>query len=164
MANLTELSQWEAGIYQLETTDSVEAGAGGISNEQARLLGNRTKWLKDKLLKSIPKNSGYITGIDINAHTVGYSYSVGGNFTAAVITQDIALAEVIRVTMANNMGSTNYKVLPPSIRSLGTFDSDNNIMPVVYKVISNTQFDIILEEIANSTQNLRMDFDVISLD
>jgi len=24
MANLTELSQWETGIYQLETTDPVE--------------------------------------------------------------------------------------------------------------------------------------------
>jgi hypothetical protein len=48
MANLTELSQWENGIYQLETTDSVEAGAGGLSNEQARLLGNRTKWLYDR--------------------------------------------------------------------------------------------------------------------
>lgn len=62
MANLTELSQWENGIYQLETTDSVEAGAGGISNEQARLLGNRTKWLYDrtdeKIFRGLISQSG----------------------------------------------------------------------------------------------------------
>ena len=48
MANVTETSTWEAGIYQLETTDPVEGGELGISNLQARLLGNRTKWLFDK--------------------------------------------------------------------------------------------------------------------
>jgi hypothetical protein len=62
MASLTELSQWESGIYQLETTDSVEAGAGGISNEQARLLGNRTKYLYDrtdeKILRGLISQSG----------------------------------------------------------------------------------------------------------
>lgn len=62
MASLTELSQWESGIYQLETTDPVEAGAGGISNEQARLLGNRTKWLYDrtdeKIFRGLISQSG----------------------------------------------------------------------------------------------------------
>jgi len=164
MANLTELSQWESGIYQLETTDSVEAGAGGISNEQARLLGNRTKWLYDKLLKSIPQNSGYITGVDINTHTVGHNYSVSGDFTAAIITQDLLMSEVIRITMDNDMGNTNYKVLPPAIQSLGTFDTDNSLLPILFKPISGTQFDVILEETANATQNLRLHFDVISLD
>ncbi len=47
MANLTESSTWEAGIYQLETTDPVIAGADGISNTQAKQLANRTKYLND---------------------------------------------------------------------------------------------------------------------
>lgn len=47
MANLTEASQWEAGIYQLETSDPVEGGPDGIDNVQARQLGNRTRFLKD---------------------------------------------------------------------------------------------------------------------
>lgn len=46
MANVTETPQWEAGIYQLETTDKVIAGATGISNRQAKLLANRTGYLK----------------------------------------------------------------------------------------------------------------------
>ena len=62
MASLTELSQWENDIYQLETTDPVEGGAGGISNEQARLLGNRTKWLYDrtdeKIFRGLISQSG----------------------------------------------------------------------------------------------------------
>lgn len=49
MANLTELEQWEAGIYQLETTDVVEGGETGIDNLQPRQLANRTSWLKAQI-------------------------------------------------------------------------------------------------------------------
>jgi len=49
--DLIELLQWEPGIYQLEQTDLVLAGKGGIANEQARLLANRTAWLKSELYK-----------------------------------------------------------------------------------------------------------------
>lgn len=47
MANVTEVAQWESGIYQLETTDDVIGGASGTSNVQAKLLGNRTGFLKN---------------------------------------------------------------------------------------------------------------------
>jgi len=48
MTNLTEQNQYEAGIYQLERTDAVDAGenGNGISNLQAKQLANRTNWLK----------------------------------------------------------------------------------------------------------------------
>ena len=49
MANLQETNQWEAGVYQLETTDPVEGGAEGIDNLQAKQLANRTAWLKAQL-------------------------------------------------------------------------------------------------------------------
>lgn len=49
MANLSEQSNWESGIYQIETTDPVVGGPDGISNIQAKQLGNRTKYLKDGL-------------------------------------------------------------------------------------------------------------------
>ncbi|HDR9024824.1 TPA: hypothetical protein QDB09_005431 [Burkholderia vietnamiensis] len=48
MANLVEVSQWDAGIYQFETSDPVEGGPDGIDNVQARQLGNRTRYLKDQ--------------------------------------------------------------------------------------------------------------------
>lgn len=46
MANLTETTTWENGIYQIETTDPVLGGPNGIANIQAKQLANRTKWLK----------------------------------------------------------------------------------------------------------------------
>lgn len=46
MANLVETPQWEAGVYQYETSDPVEGGPDGIDNVQARQLGNRTAYLK----------------------------------------------------------------------------------------------------------------------
>lgn len=49
MANLTLTATWEADVYQLATTDPVQGGPGGIANEQAQKLGNRTQWLKSKV-------------------------------------------------------------------------------------------------------------------
>lgn len=46
MANLTETASWEPNIYRIETTDPVIGGEDGISNVQAKLLGNRTLYLK----------------------------------------------------------------------------------------------------------------------
>jgi hypothetical protein len=63
MANLVEQSTWEPGIYQLETTDPVVGGPNGTSNVQGKQLGNRTRYLKDKVdeLQAIAK------GIDAEA-------------------------------------------------------------------------------------------------
>jgi len=49
MANLPELSEFIAAIYQLETTDPIEAGPDGISNLQAEQLASRTRYLKDHM-------------------------------------------------------------------------------------------------------------------
>lgn len=47
MANLPEISNFDAGVYQIETGDPVLGGVDGISNLQAKALANRTKYLKD---------------------------------------------------------------------------------------------------------------------
>ena len=49
MANLPETPDYPAGIYQLETSDPVLGGAGGIANRQGEQLANRTAWLKAKV-------------------------------------------------------------------------------------------------------------------
>lgn len=46
MANVNESQVWEAGVYQIETTDPVLGGANGIANVQAKQLANRTAYLK----------------------------------------------------------------------------------------------------------------------
>ncbi|WP_440589501.1 phage tail protein [Pectobacterium brasiliense] len=79
MANLSEQENWVDGIYQLEVSDRVIAGPGGISNRQAEQLASRTAYLKkmqettgDSLQKHLaasdphsqyaPKNSPALTG------------------------------------------------------------------------------------------------------
>ncbi|MFP1790397.1 hypothetical protein ACLED1_13555 [Lonsdalea quercina] len=49
MAELTEKAEWTDGIYQLETSDPVVGGPGGISNRQAQELAYRTLYLKNNL-------------------------------------------------------------------------------------------------------------------
>ncbi len=49
MAFLSELEQWESGVYQLETTDPVQGGPDGIDNRPHTALANRTLWLKTQV-------------------------------------------------------------------------------------------------------------------
>ncbi|MCF5086790.1 hypothetical protein GIW59_20490 [Pseudomonas gessardii] len=53
MANLPETEDFSEGTYQIETSDRVLGGPGGISNKQAEQLGNRTAWLKAAITKII---------------------------------------------------------------------------------------------------------------
>lgn len=71
MANNTETSTWEAGIYQFETSDPIQGGPGGVDNLPHVQLGNRTKWLND--------NKVGIAG----SWTLGGSYSYTGTVTFA---------------------------------------------------------------------------------
>lgn len=70
MANLPESSSWNAGVYQIETTDDVIGGVNGVANAQAKALANRTLYLKNwletgsTLLNRILAIDGYGSGID----------------------------------------------------------------------------------------------------
>ena len=49
MANLTEVSQWESVIRQIENGEAATGGADGLANMQAKQLANRTQWLKSQI-------------------------------------------------------------------------------------------------------------------
>lgn len=49
MANLPESSTFDAGVYQIETTDPVIGGPSGVTNTPLKNLANRTKYLKDQV-------------------------------------------------------------------------------------------------------------------
>lgn len=49
MANVPETPSFDAGIYQIETTDPVLGGPNGIANAQAKGLANRTAFLKQQI-------------------------------------------------------------------------------------------------------------------
>lgn len=75
MANLTEVAQWEAGIYQLEVNDPVEGGATGIDNLQPKQLANRTAYLKAQL-EALAANVGVIDIDTQNALMAALKYAI----------------------------------------------------------------------------------------
>jgi microcystin-dependent protein len=90
MANLTEISSYDAGVYRIETTDSVVGGETGISNLQAKALANRTKWLNDRMQR---RDSFNVTSSAPGAAPPGspsltVAYLIPSGATGAWATQD----------------------------------------------------------------------------
>lgn len=151
MANLTELSQWETGIYQLETTDPVEAGSGGIANEQARLLGNRTKFLYDrvdeKILRGLISQSG--TGspsISVGRNTSGGSVSSfvrdsQGNYTMTT-TFSIPASAIFRIQSTISNKSITVSRFSSSQLKFRTATTNGDLLED--NSMSNCPFEIIL--------------------
>jgi hypothetical protein len=49
MANQPEVGTYDAGVYQLQLTDPVQGGTGGVSNAALLNLANRTGWLYNQI-------------------------------------------------------------------------------------------------------------------
>ncbi|WP_244962300.1 DUF2514 family protein [Burkholderia diffusa] len=49
MASQKEERKWEDGVYQFETSDSVQGGPDGVDNVPTKQLANRTRHLKDRV-------------------------------------------------------------------------------------------------------------------
>lgn len=49
MANLVEVTSYDAGVYQIELTDPVQGGPTGVTNVPLKSLANRTNYLKKHL-------------------------------------------------------------------------------------------------------------------
>lgn len=104
MASITELEQWDEELYQLETTDPVVGGPEGISNRQAKTLGNRTKYLKALILNAIGNDEDFATTI------------------ANALSQKVAITDLQKGThvTAVDTGAANAYVvaLSPAVTSL----------------------------------------------
>ena len=75
MANLSEETKWENGIYQLEIDDPLQGGADGIDNVQAKQLANRTRYLKEKI-ESTQAKVAPVEASEKSAH----AYVIGEQF------------------------------------------------------------------------------------
>jgi hypothetical protein len=101
---------------------------------------------------------GYITGVNLPVAD-GASLTVSGRITSAVGTA----SNGILITITDAMPSTNYYIRS-YIESLGTYTTDSEIRRESFKKISTTQFYYIQSETNSQTQNLKIHFEVISLD
>lgn len=101
---------------------------------------------------------GYMTGVNLPVAN-GVSLTVNGDITSAVGTT----SDGILVTLTTAMPSTNYYVRS-YIESLGTFAGDTEIRRESFRKVSSTQFYYIQSETNSAAQNLKVHFEVISLD
>ncbi|WP_270792838.1 hypothetical protein [Aeromonas sp. QDB21] len=92
MANVTETPSYDAGIYQIETTDPVLGGPNGIANSQAKGLANRTAFLKQQIDQL---NSGQLTP----AWIASQSY-VQGELQKLDAKQSVRAATVANITLS----------------------------------------------------------------
>lgn len=109
MANLVLTANWGTGIYQLETNDPVLGGPEGISNRQARELGNRTVWLRQQIEASDVLLAMHMDSRDHPAATTSLQGMValatsaealaGANSTKAVTPAGLAAAVAARLTL-----------------------------------------------------------------
>lgn len=67
MSNLVETPAFGSGVYQIETSDPVLGGPGGIANLQAQELANRTAYLKDHV-DDLESGATVPTGIATEAY------------------------------------------------------------------------------------------------
>lgn len=157
MANVTETSTFDAGIYQIETTDPVEGGALGIANYQAKGLANRTKWLYDQL---IPLNKGYVIIPDI-VPSSGISLSQSGFASAVTFSSGTMDDETfVLITMNNEMPDTDYRV-EMTVEALGTLNTSNDYLGLCFKTVSKTQFQIAIKESTSGINNLKIHLKVV---
>jgi len=101
---------------------------------------------------------GYITGVNLPVGS-GVSLTVSGDISSAVGTT----SDGVLITLTTAMPSTNYYVRS-FVESLGTYTADTEIRRESFRKVSETQFYYIQSETNSQTQNLKIHFEVISLD
>lgn len=114
MANLAEVAQWEAGVYQIEQTDPVLGGPDGVDNLPHKHLANRTVYLKQRQDALVNEITAARAGRPSLADRL-----------AAMETQtlqgDSTFAGLAGRTVTHNLGHTNYIV---NIRALQDTQGD----------------------------------------
>lgn len=103
MGVLTETTQWESTIRQLEVTDPALGGPDGPVNIAPRQLANRTQYLKQQL-----------TNAQNEISTARGGKATLAERLAALETQtlqgDLSYAGTAGVTVSHSLGTTSYTV------------------------------------------------------
>ncbi|WP_259038141.1 hypothetical protein [Pseudomonas lactis] len=133
MANLPESEDFAEGTYQIETSDRVIGGPGGIANKQAEQLGNRTAWLRAAIAKIISgttavgkaaqwatartlKFKGAVTG------SVSFDGSTDTEVTLTLSDSGVAAGTYTKVTL-NTKGLITSGSNPTTLNGYGITDA-----------------------------------------
>lgn len=105
----------------------------------------------------LPINSGYFSGLNIG--TLSGSLTVGGDISSAIC-QSLGDGASVLVTMANPMPNMDYKCVF-DVESLGTsIINDVNSGVPQFRKVSVSQFHLIIGELSNANQNLKIHIEV----
>jgi len=126
MANLPETTTYDAGVYQLETTDLVMGGVNGEDNKAAKNLANRTNYLKSRvdLMETIvpqaeaeARTATTLRGW--TAQRVGQAIAAGITALVVQATETVkGIAEIATQAEANT-GTDNTRIITPLRLSYG---------------------------------------------
>ena len=192
LADAVSLDAMVAELYFLKKATQTEENAGTIDTKATTPLSNLTAFVRrvigvdsvnylatairnglypkehfsivENIGASPVKNVGWFSGLDVAGPSPGAVLPTGGNITNAVVfASGTMIAETfILVTMQNAMTNTNYYVRS-FIESQGALNNDNDVLSVVFKPISTTQYQIALKESASGIQSLKIHMEVVQL-
>ena len=138
-------------------------GAASV-NFLATQIANGLMSAADKLkldnLVNEERNYGTFGPLDVGGGNVGDFYPVTGDIVTAEIVAITTGGQEVEMTLNNAMADTNMDVRL-NVQSLGNFGFDNDIRPLVFKVISTTKIRTLLEEVGGVIQNIVIHVSVI---
>jgi hypothetical protein len=111
MANLPEVDQYDAGVYQLETTDPALGGANGIMNTPPKSLVNRTRYLLNRMLDSAL--SFVVDSGAVNAIVASFPQPIAALVDGMEVSFRVAVTNTTATTLKlTNTGGPTLTTLP----------------------------------------------------
>lgn len=140
MANLTEIEQWDVGVYEISTVDAVVGGPDGISNKAAKNLANRTTYLKAFIEAIQTAQSDHDAAIDPHAQYVKKS---GDTMTGTLDVQgDVYINNTLTFGTNSSTTETDLQFIDnPNIAATSSMrfytDSDDTGTGAVFDWLTN---------------------------
>lgn len=110
------------------------------------------------------RNTGVFGPFDINDSNFnnGTIIPSSGQVASVTRTDGISNGDVFQVVVNNAMDNNSYFVRA-YIESLGTFNFDNKVWPLVFKVVNTTTFQLYLQESSSQLQSIKVHFEVVQI-
>ena len=131
-----------------------------LANSSRNGLYPRTHFNIVENLTASTTQTGFVTFGDIDRNSVGTNHPVGGDVESSIIQDRTGDGDIALVRLRNSMPSNNYFVRT-HIESLGDIQADNDLHPIVFKVISASSFQIYVEESSGGLQNVRIHLEIV---
>jgi microcystin-dependent protein len=155
MSNVSETATFDAGVYQIETGDSVIGGPTGIANKQAIALANRTKYLKqhvDTAEADIIAAAASLTDKETRIALIEAAkfQLIGNNFVRGIVTVNSGSPMIVPATAYGKL--TILDVPGTSVTAL---------LPTLTGLTVGARFDILIIDSSGSRKTAKITFSTV---